>query len=693
MGAFDDLLPGKSSGGAFDDLLPKAEAKPRFNDVEVPNWIENQLAKITLPESVNWGLNRARGFAMGAADPTVGAVQLGANALGAVFDKPTLSGLVTGDNGGISSSVNRAIAKKEAEYEADRQGVGSEGIDWARAGGNLASPVNVIAASRIPMAATTGMRAAQGAAMGGVAGLTQPVSDASNYWTTKAQQGAVGAVAGGVLTPALGKVGDSLVRRMQPADPAIAGARASLETDQIISKALAEVGQTINDLPQATIQNLRQQVIGSLKQGKKLDAAAVLRKQDFDSVGMPSLLGQITRDPMQFSRELNLRGVENLGEPIAARLGQQNRILQSNINGFSNGASDDAYLAGKQVADALSSADEGLRRSVSGLYTQARNSAGKDLDVPLQGLAQDYATVLNQFGDNVPSGVRNQFNALGLDPLNPSNQKQLFTIEQADKLLKIINENDPGAFSNRPMSTALGKLRDAVKNSVLSVDASGGPFAPAVKAAADRFKLQDAVPALKAAAEGSVAPDDFIKRFVLNGKTEQVSGLANLLQKTDPDAFAQARAQIGAHLNRAAFGENATGDKSFAAERFNKALREIGASKMRAFFSGDEVTRLNQLARVGAYIHQAPPASAVNSSNTASALMNVAGRIPGMPAAMSIAKSVKGAVDNAATVRSAVNSVPPTTRADLTPEQRMRLADLLSVGAIGAGFAGGAAFR
>ena len=670
MGAFDDLLPGTSqqSGnavGQFDDLLPQPEMAP-------PNWIENQLAKITLPESVNWGLNRARGFAMGMADPSVGAFQLASNVVGQ------------------GAPVNQAIQNKEAQYEAERKSVGSDGFDWARTGGNALSPANLLAA-KLPMAATTGKRVLQGAGIGAVAGAAQPVTDGGKeYWGDKAAQTALGGVMGGAVAPVAGKIGDVIARRMEAPTGINAAVQASQRTDEIINKALSEVGQNINDIPKPALDNLRAQVITALKQGKQLDPAAMLRKQDFDSVGMPSMLGQITRDPMQFARELNLRGVQNLGEPIAARLSEQNRVLQSGIGKLSEGASPDAFVSGSQVSGAMKQADEIMRKHVSGLYGQARKAAGKDLDIPLQGLAQDVAGVVSDFGDKVPSGVMNQFRALGIDPANPSNQKALFTIEGADKLLKVINAN---RGADRATNTALDRLRDSVKQSVLSVDATGGPFAPAVSAAAKRFKMQDAIPALKAAADGSIAPDDFIKRFIISGKTNEVQGMAKVLKSVDPDAYAQARAQIGAHLNRAAFGENATADKIFSAERFNKVLREIGASKMSAFFSPAEIEQIQKLGRVGAYIHQAPPGSAVNSSNTAGAMLNLANRIPGVPAAVNLAKAAKSTVDNASLVKRTLAAVPPVGKPPLSPISELnagRLRDLLAGGTFAAGgFAAG----
>lgn len=674
MGMFDDLVA-PTTGAA------PADAPVRLDAIEEPNQFERLLAKITLPESVNWGLNRARGFAMGAADPSVGLFQLGANAIGQ------------------SDSVNQAIADKEKAYEAERRGVGAEGFDFARLAGNVASPVN-LAASTVAIPATTAGRAGYGAAMGFAGGASQPVIDApaDGFWGTKAQQAALGTAMGGVAAPVIGKLGDRVARAIEQNSPQVQAAAAAAQAQQVdatIAKAMSEIGQNINDLPPAVVQTLRHQVASALQQGKQLDPAAMLRKQDFDSVGMPALAGQINRDPMQFAKELNLRGVQNVGEPIAARLNEQNRILQTGLGKFENGAIPDQYVAGNQLSTSLANTDEILRKHVSGLYDAARQSAGKDLDVPLVGLAQDYARILGDFGDNIPASIRSKFAALGLDPANPSNQKQLFTIEGADSLLKTINKNDPGGM-NKPMTTALGELRHAVKQAVVGADASGGPFAPAVAAAAKRFRIQDAVPALKAAADGTVAPDDFVRRFVLNGKAEEVKGMSKILQATDPDAYAQARAQIGAHLNRAAFGENTTGDKVFSAERFNKALRTIGASKMEAFFTPAEIDQIKVLGRVGAYIHQAPPGSAPNSSNTGSAMMNLAARIPGIGpgirAAVSVTQAAKGAINNGSAVNTALAAQPVVTAAPppvISDQARNRLSALIAVGAFGAGGFGG----
>jgi hypothetical protein len=87
---------------------------------------------------------------------------------------------------------------------------------------------------------------------------------------------------------------------------------------------------------------LRAQAQHALSQNQVLDTAAALRKADFEALGQQPLLGQITRDPMQFAREKNLRGIAGAGEPIAARLAGQTEGLSRTLGGFAHGA-DEAF--------------------------------------------------------------------------------------------------------------------------------------------------------------------------------------------------------------------------------------------------------------------------------------------------------------------------------------------------------------
>lgn len=149
-------------------------------------------------------------FVQGAADMPVGAMQLGMNAVGA------------GD------VINPRIAEINARTEALRGP--DAGFDFARLAGNLANPVPWAAGAKLPLAATLSGKVGQGAGVGALSALLSPVNN-EDFWATKAQQGAVGGVLGGLipLTAAGGQkvyeMGRNVIDPMLPGGLQRAGAR------------------------------------------------------------------------------------------------------------------------------------------------------------------------------------------------------------------------------------------------------------------------------------------------------------------------------------------------------------------------------------------------------------------------------------------------------------------------------------
>jgi hypothetical protein len=136
-------------------------------------------------------------FQYGVGDPYEGAYQIGAHLIG---------------NG---EAADRGAAQREAEMEKIKPAT-FLGVDWARGAGNLVGMIPAIAAGAAlaPEAATAGAATAAastlpawategitGAALaGGAQNLLSPVdSNKGDFWTRKAEQGAVGAVTGGAL--------------------------------------------------------------------------------------------------------------------------------------------------------------------------------------------------------------------------------------------------------------------------------------------------------------------------------------------------------------------------------------------------------------------------------------------------------------------------------------------------------------
>ena len=617
------------------------------------------------------------GVMQGMADPVAGAAQFAANLPGV----RSLAG----------ESVNSGILAKESEYEAARARAGRGGFDTARLAGNIAAPSNVALASSIPAAAGILGRAGYGAAAGTIGAAMTPETDTDNYWGKAAQKAAVGGAAGAVLAPVAGAVGDKIGRMFggsgaPPAGglPPIPGAPGTHAADAVIARAAAEAGQSIDDIPQSVLYQLRAQAQHALSQNQTLDTAAALRKADFEAIGLQPLLGQITRDPMQFAREKNLRGIAGAGEPIAARLSGQTEGLSRTLGGFAQGA-DEAFASGQKIAGALAEIDRTSRGAVSAAYNAARDSSGRSLTLPLQGLAQDYADVLGRFGDKVPSGVRSNFEALGLEG---GVQRRIFDFEEADKLRKVLSDN---AGHDPATNRALSMLRGALNRAQTDVDAAGGPFAPAVKMAAERFKLHEAIPALKAAANGDVPADDFVRKFVINGDALELRGMAKLLKEHAPESYQQARAQIGADLRRSGFGENVAGDKPFSQERFNAKLRQMGTARLQAFFTPEEIATMRTVGRVGAYMESPPAGSAVNFSNSGSAVANVAqAAAPGILGQIvgGARWAARAAGNNAAVGKAMRADVPRTSSGAAQPGAR-RLNELLLLGSAGAGAGSG----
>lgn len=190
--------------------------------------------------------NTAVRFALGAASPVIGAVQLGANAIGQgdainahvrrLEDMKKRGTTPAADLRRLEES--RAILARLPGYEAqirniDRQigeiraaGASADpkdaGFDMAGMAGAVVGPA-ALAAMKIPAAASAGGRAAQGSAVGAGFGASAPVTEGDSYWGTKAAQTGTGAAIGAVIPPVIdaAKVGYKAVRNF--VDPWLPG--------------------------------------------------------------------------------------------------------------------------------------------------------------------------------------------------------------------------------------------------------------------------------------------------------------------------------------------------------------------------------------------------------------------------------------------------------------------------------------
>ena len=131
-------------------------------------------------------------FALGAASPILGAVQLGANLLPGTAGRDVNAWLEN-----LEGMKRRGMAAQPSPYPTGIEMI--DNADVAGIAGNVASPVWAGAARMLPQAASVPARIAQGAAVGTTAGAATPVVSDDDYWTTKGGQALAGMVFGAAL--------------------------------------------------------------------------------------------------------------------------------------------------------------------------------------------------------------------------------------------------------------------------------------------------------------------------------------------------------------------------------------------------------------------------------------------------------------------------------------------------------------
>lgn len=708
--------------------------------------------------------------------------------------KGDFAGEVLGIRGRTPEQMDKGLAQEEAQYQADRTAAAGKsikslvtgeqpdpGFDWLRMAGNMASPATLAVAplSGTSAASTTiGRLALTGAKAGAVGGALTPVVDGGNdFWTKKATQVGLGAAGGAVAAPVIGKTFEAAGRGVERARQAVQ--RNNVTPDQILvasANAARAGGYDWQQMPDSLRQVVQTQVEQSLRSGQRLDPAAIMRRAEAESIGLTGdaalTTGQATRQPMQFTQERNLRGVEistptGRGNPLMDRFANQNRVLTQRFDDLGAGQATEPALAGQTIIDSLRRFDRPIKAGVDGAYENARSMAeGRMADLNRGAFtnAANEAIDRGMWGRFVPPEVRGLLNDIteGKVPFNVESEVQIDGILSAAQrkaqrsgddathsALGVIRdalrntpfaeaqaapgqaaraaqsaagdvvdngvtdaafrEIRPGALPGQPRlpsppSQAVATARDfevpgqsfpvgqALPQQAAQQDAGQAAreaFQQARQAARSRFSIHEQNPALQAALD-DVAPDNFVRKYVLNANGRDLQALRQSLEN-DPEALGQARAQVANHLRRAAFGENPTGDKTFAVERYMNTLRQLGGQRLSAFFTPEEIQTLSTMGRAASTLYTQPAGSAVNNSNTASGLMTMLSRLSEtpllrrLPGGRAVANQIGEMQTEAQINRALSGQQPAQPGAQLSPEAMRALNRLLPFVSVPAG--------
>jgi hypothetical protein len=530
--------------------------------------------------------------------------------------------LVTGGN-----DADAYTKEKSDELALYEQGRGKDaGIDWMRIGGNVlaTAPVALIPGGA---AASMGVRAASGAAQGAVASGAMFTPEGES----KLAQTTIGALVGGAVpvaaqgVKAAGRRVLDLVRGPQaiPANQVV----------QELTVKLQQQGIDFGKLTQQARDSLLDDAQKALSAGGTLDDAMLANKALIESVGAKPTKASITRAPRDWQTEKNLRGIQGVGDDIVRREQSNASALidyTQRIRSGTGGKASTALEAGESAINAIKVQDKAKENAVGELYSAFRDSGLKDELVPETKLTETLTRIIDEVGlDNVPPSVQSRLKDFGF--LGGNRTRQL-TVQEADTFNRLLNANNPG---HGAASKTIGMIKGALNESLIETPGGGEKLLRAREAAAQRFAEQRAGKGIAAAVE-DVAPDRFVKKFVLDADVRDVRAMVAELNKSPlgKQAIADVKGNILGDLLMKSTGATNLDDvagKPFSGVKFGKALDAIQPEKLHQIFSPAEVESLRTLQRASKLLTEEVPFSDVNHSKTTAALANLLQKIGNTP--------------------------------------------------------------
>lgn len=406
--------------------------------------------------------------------------------------------------------------------------------------------------------------------------------------------------------------------------PQAAGAAEAFTAQQARGQEPAPAQATPAQAPPISIENASPELQKMIKdRGASMDDLSVRRYLEADSLPVKVGLtkGQATGDIHQFSDEWNNRGKQ---PAIADRLNAQNGELIQNINAIRDRVAPQVTDVnhvdnGAALIDTYKTLQAAREAQVSANYkalADANNGA-----IPVDGKAfvadvnQKLGSGLVNKREFLPSSVENIVQRIG-------NSEQQMTFDDFTTLRTILAKEAMKATraGDGNASHAISLVRNALEDIPLSPEASQlKPLADVAKNSAKAlFKDVEADPAWEAAINAKVAPDDFIKKFVVNGKRDYVTRMQQNIG-ADPVAQQTIAAGVLNYLKRQA-GIQGEAEGNFSAAGYNKALEAL-RPKLDYLLDPVSAQQVDTLGRVARYALEQKRGSYVNNSNTAVSLM------------------------------------------------------------------------
>jgi hypothetical protein len=467
--------------------------------------------------------------------------------------------------------------------------------------------------------------------IGGGLGFAQPTTSDDSI-TANTMIGTIGGAAGKTIGDLVGS-GISKATSMAKTIPErlrnISQAGQIPLAQQKAQQVLQTSGINLNDLSESVRNSILQDTQEALKIQPNLSKDALNRLLDYRITGATPRKAQLTLDPSDVTRQTNLEklAVNSAGE-FKNISNQNNSVLLQNLDelGAAN-STGELFDAGNNVLNSASNYLQGRKSAVTNLYDVAQGLGGRDVLYNTPAFTQKVSSNLDSQLKNafLPAEIKTIVNdvAQGKIPLN---------IQVAEQLKTILSSASRAAkqSGNGNAVSAIKIVRDALEETPL-VGGVGDDvlqsFNAARKEAFNLKKLQENAPILKAIDDG-VEPDKIFDKYIVRSNLSEFKNTLDVLDdqakqqlKNDIVAYIKSKSTAGNLDNTTAKISSSAMDKAFGKNSL------ITNKKLELLFNKDEIARLNAIKNVIKYETTQPVGSAVNNSNTASALYSALDRI------------------------------------------------------------------
>ena len=388
-------------------------------------------------------------------------------------------------------------------------------------------------------------------------------------------------------------------------------------------------------------------VANLIKRGANVNQDVLASKMDAESLGLPPLTeGQVTRDPVVLSNERNMRAAN---PQYAQHFNQQEKAVADKLVSMRDDVGPQVFSTNpvehgdtliKAYQDKAAAADA----VVDAKYQALRDALPGGLPLDAKAVLADATARLHKqlLFDHAPPEVMRTLGRLAdNNSMTFENFESLRTNRarimrsQADGNVKAAAGIIRGALEEMPMKNEPNPysyggrqswVQDATQMKALADDARAASRA--------QFQAVEADPAYKAAVEGTVSPDRFVQRFVINGSRDGVALMRRNLDGNEAATQTMGVAALDYIRQRA--GIDNIGNGRLSQANLNKALQQLGP-KIPSLLSPQTAGTLEKLGAYARSVQEQPAGSFVNNSNTFTA---AAGR--------TAAKAAEGAMNYAA---------------------------------------------